>query len=199
MAGRKKAIYKACKGTARQTTRNILQFYLIAQLQGLCSCCCHLFSYFFHFDRHCVVWRTWPLLKAYRIWNVLPSLRNRYGESIRALQGCDRMAPTPAPLMSKRMAVWQWVSLMLLRSYPGRITLSVGWHKRPLTLWWHCGQSMMTKCFIKTLNRSSQCTFQYTKIWMHWSVVFLLQVILTESFWPHQYLFFHGLSRLSRI
>lgn len=105
MAGRKKAIYKACKGTARQTTRNILQFYLIAQLQGLCSCCCHLFSYFFHFDRHCVVWRTWPLLKAYRIWNVLPSLRNRYGESIRALQGCDRMAPTPAPLMSKRMAV----------------------------------------------------------------------------------------------
>lgn len=105
MAGRGKAIYNACKGTARQTTRNVLRFYLIAQLRRLCSCCCHLLSYFSIVIGTALFGELGPLLEAYRIWDMLPSLRNRYGESIRALQGCDRMASVPSPLMSKRVAV----------------------------------------------------------------------------------------------
>lgn len=81
-----------------------------------------LFHLLFHFDQHCVVGRTWPLLEAYWIWAVLPILCNRYGESIRELQDCDRKAPIPAPRISKRMSLWQWVSLLLPRAYLGQIT-----------------------------------------------------------------------------
>lgn len=114
-----------------KTTQNLLEFYLIAQLQSLFLL---LLSYFSILISTVLFGETRPLLTAYRIWDVLPSLRNRYVESIRALQVCDRITPTPAAPMSKRMALWKWVLLTLPRSDPGQITLTVEWHKRPLTL-----------------------------------------------------------------
>lgn len=154
MAERSKAIYKA--GWENYTEHTWVLFNCsIAEPFAVAA------VIFFHFDQHCVVWRTWPLLKAYRIWDVLPSLRNRYGESIRALQDCDRITPTPAALMSKRMALWQWVLLTLPRSYPGQITLTVEWHKRSLTLWWHWEHGDWRRLFIKTLNILNWCMFNF--------------------------------------